>query len=90
MGSWLLEFGVLRRIIAEFIFSGNYFRKIAIKDLAILQTCDLAAIHRYHPFLLLHRILPLSPSMRGIKGEGSVAKMSAALSGSQLAGFPKN
>jgi len=28
-------------------------RKIAIKNLAILQTCDLPAIQRYRPFLLL-------------------------------------
>ena len=46
-------------------------RKIAIKPIAILQTCDLPAILRYRPIFAPHRILPLSPSMRGIKGEGS-------------------
>ena len=49
-------------------------RKIAIENLAILQTGDLPAILRYLTIFVPHRILPLSPSMRGIKGEGSSQK----------------
>ena len=49
-------------------------RKIAIENLAILQTGDLPAILRYRRIFVPHRILPLSLSMRGIKGEGSSQK----------------
>src|SRR3990172_11377658 len=55
-------------------------RKIAIKNLAILQTCDLPAILRYRRIFAPHRIGDIR----------LVAKMSSALSGRQLAGFPKN
>src|SRR3990167_2586068 len=68
----------------------NWNRKIAIKTLAILQTGDLPAILRYRPIFDPHRILPLSLSMRGIKGEGSSQKLSAASSDRQLASFPQN
>src|SRR3990170_4952425 len=55
--------------------------KIAIKNLAILQTGDLPAILRYRTIFSPHRILPLSPSMRGIKGGWLVSqKLSAASS----------
>ncbi|OHB73538.1 MAG: hypothetical protein A2W17_08405 [Planctomycetes bacterium RBG_16_41_13] len=56
------------------------YRKIAIKNLAILQTCDLAAILRYRHIFAPHRIGDIR----------LVAKMAFASSGSQLAGFPKN
>jgi len=62
--SWLTPF--LLRIF--------FIRKIAIENLAILQTGDLPAILRCRHIFALHRILPLSPSMRGIKGEGSSQK----------------
>jgi len=57
----------------------NIFRKIAIKTLAILQTCDLAAILRYRRIFAPHRIGDIR----------LVAKMAFASSDSQLAGFPK-
>ena len=56
-------------------------RKIAIENLAILQTGDLPAILRCRRIFALHRILPLSPcgdrfqicpQKRGIKGEGFI------------------
>jgi len=61
----------------------NQGRKIAIENLAILQTGDLPAILRCRRIFALHRILPLSPcgdrfqicpQKRGIKGEGSSQK----------------
>ena len=60
----------------------NFFksRKIAIKPLAILQTCDLPAILRYRRIFAPHRIGDIR----------LVAKMASASSGRQLAGFPKN
>src|SRR3972149_8148956 len=48
-----------------------------VETLAILQTCDLPATLRYWPIFTPHRILPPSPSLRGVKGGGSSPKMSA-------------
>jgi hypothetical protein len=42
--------------IIHSVISKCAFRKIAIKNLAILQTCDLAAILRYRPIFVPHRI----------------------------------
>src|SRR3989339_827382 len=55
-------------------------RKIAIENFAILQTGDLPAILRCRRIFALHRIGYIRFS----------AKMASALSGSQLASFPKN
>ena len=54
--------------------------KIAIKNLAILQTGDLPAILRCRRIFALHRIGYIR----------LITKMASASSGSQLAGFPKN
>src|SRR3989344_8714615 len=55
-------------------------RKIAIKNLAILQTGDLPAILRCRRIFAPHRIGYIR----------LIAKMASASSGSQLTGFPKN
>jgi len=56
------------------------YRKIAIENLAILQTGDLPAILRCRHIFALHRIGHIR----------LIAKMDSASSGSQLASFPKN
>ena len=68
--SWLTPF--LLRIF--------FIRKIAIENLAILQTGDLPAILRCRHIFALHRIGHIR----------LIAKMDSASSGSQLASFPKN
>src|SRR3990167_2299518 len=55
-------------------------RKIAIENLAILQTGDLPAILRCRRIFALHRIGYIR----------LIAKMASASSGRQLASFPKN
>jgi hypothetical protein len=57
-----------------------FFRKIAIEDLAILQTGDLAAILRYRRIFSPHCIDDIR----------LVVKMASASSDSQLASLPKN
>src|SRR3990170_6140971 len=57
--------------------------KIAIKNLAILQTCDLPAILRYRRIFVPHRI-------GDIRLVAKMASVPDRFSRGQLAGFPKN
>jgi len=90
---WAISYRLWVLPIASCLSPIAYLRKIVIETSLFYKPAICLPYFVIDHFCSLPRILPLSPSMRGIKGEGCVAKISAVpdrFNRGQLAGFPKN